>query len=155
VTITIVITTTTIIILATLTAAGQPRLTLFRSCLSQSSFSDLRRPHEWYPIARLMRRKLVFHGGPTNSGKTYHALERLKRADPDKGGGVYLGPLRLLALEVGRMTTGRPLYTGGGTNRDDRWASEVMSSTLARPRLILSGGRTGLTGLLTGRLASV
>lgn len=38
--------------------------------------------------------------GPTNSGKTYHALQRLKAADPEIGGGIYVGPLRLLALEV-------------------------------------------------------
>lgn len=83
--------------------------------------SDLRVPHEWYPLARIMRRKVIFHGGPTNSGKTYHALQRLKEADPAKGthllayllthpfthsliyiegGGVYCGPLRLLALEI-------------------------------------------------------
>lgn len=43
---------------------------------------------------------MVYHGGPTNSGKTYHALQRLKAADPLHGGGAYLGPLRLLALEV-------------------------------------------------------
>ncbi|KAM3569315.1 hypothetical protein VYU27_008589 [Nannochloropsis oceanica] len=61
---------------------------------------DMRLPHDWYPYARLMRRKIVYHGGPTNSGKTYHALQRLKAADPTKGGGLYLGPLRLLALEV-------------------------------------------------------
>lgn len=30
--------------------------------------SDLRLPHEWYPHARLMKRKIIFHGGPTNSG---------------------------------------------------------------------------------------
>lgn len=47
-----------------------------------------------------MKRKIIYHGGPTNSGKTYHALQRLKAADPEKGGGIYLGPLRLLALEV-------------------------------------------------------
>ncbi len=34
--------------------------------------------------------------GPTNSGKTYQALQRLKDAPT----GVYLAPLRLLALEV-------------------------------------------------------
>ena len=39
-------------------------------------------------------------GGPTNSGKTYHALKRLEEADPSKGGGLYCGPLWLLALEV-------------------------------------------------------
>lgn len=49
-----------------------------------------------YPIARGLRRKLVLIVGPTNSGKTHRALERLKDAES----GVYLGPLRLLALEV-------------------------------------------------------
>ncbi len=42
------------------------------------------------------RRKIIIHCGPTNSGKTYDALERLKKAQT----GAYLGPLRLLALEV-------------------------------------------------------
>ena len=48
-----------------------------------------------FPLARELRRKLVFHVGPTNSGKTYAAMERLKAADT----GYYLAPLRLLALE--------------------------------------------------------
>lgn len=43
-----------------------------------------------------MRRHFVIHIGPTNSGKTYQALHRLKHAYQ----GIYLGPLRLLALEV-------------------------------------------------------
>ena len=43
-----------------------------------------------------MKRHFVLHIGPTNSGKTFQALERLKNA----GNGLYLGPLRLLALEV-------------------------------------------------------
>ena len=41
-------------------------------------------------------RKFILHIGPTNCGKTYQALERLREAQ----NGVYLGPLRLLALEV-------------------------------------------------------
>ncbi|SFA90608.1 MULTISPECIES: DEAD/DEAH box helicase [unclassified Bacillus (in: firmicutes)] len=36
------------------------------------------------------------HIGETNTGKTHHALERMKEA----GSGIYLAPLRLLALEV-------------------------------------------------------
>jgi len=48
-----------------------------------------------FPIAREMRRKLTLHIGPTNSGKTYQAMQRLKEADT----GYYLAPLRLLALE--------------------------------------------------------
>lgn len=43
-----------------------------------------------------MNRKIVFHAGPTNSGKTYHAMERFLTAKS----GVYCGPLKLLATEI-------------------------------------------------------
>ena len=58
--------------------------------------TDLRLPHEMFPHARTMRRTIHAHLGPTNSGKTHHALEALRAADS----GVYCGPLRLLAWEV-------------------------------------------------------
>ena len=48
-----------------------------------------------FPLAREMRRKLILHIGPTNSGKTYQAMKKLEDADT----GYYLAPLRLLALE--------------------------------------------------------
>ena len=48
-----------------------------------------------FPTARELRRKLIFHVGPTNSGKTYAAMKALEKADT----GYYLAPLRLLALE--------------------------------------------------------
>lgn len=48
-----------------------------------------------YPMARSLKRELHFYVGPTNSGKTYRALKELKEADC----GLYLAPLRLLALE--------------------------------------------------------
>ena len=54
------------------------------------------RPEMEFPEALEMERHFVLHVGPTNSGKTYQSLERLKQAVH----GVYLGPLRLLALEV-------------------------------------------------------
>lgn len=54
------------------------------------------RPEMEFPDALAMKRHFVLHIGPTNSGKTFQALERLKTAQC----GVYLGPLRLLALEV-------------------------------------------------------
>ncbi|MCI8950204.1 MAG: helicase [Lachnospiraceae bacterium] len=54
------------------------------------------KPEEEYPQARLMKRKFILHVGPTNSGKTHDALERLKSGTH----GAYFGPLRLLALEV-------------------------------------------------------
>ena len=43
-----------------------------------------------------MRRHFVLHIGGTNTGKTYAGFQRLIRAET----GVYLVPLRLLALEA-------------------------------------------------------
>ncbi|XP_058697416.1 ATP-dependent RNA helicase SUPV3L1, mitochondrial isoform X1 [Poecile atricapillus] len=58
--------------------------------------SDLRLPPNWYPDARAIQRKIIFHAGPTNSGKTYHAIQRFLSAKS----GVYCGPLKLLAHEI-------------------------------------------------------
>lgn len=49
-----------------------------------------------FPLARQLKRTHHFFVGPTNSGKTYQALETLRLAES----GVYLAPLRLLAMEV-------------------------------------------------------
>uniref|UniRef100_A0A1J3K7W1 RNA helicase n=1 Tax=Noccaea caerulescens TaxID=107243 RepID=A0A1J3K7W1_NOCCA len=65
---------------------------------SKFDFTDLTSPHTWYPIARKMKRKVILHVGPTNSGKTYSALKQLVRSSS----GVYCGPLRLLAWEVAK-----------------------------------------------------
>ena len=46
--------------------------------------------------ARSRKRKIIIHRGPTNSGKTHHAVEALMAAES----GVYCGPLRLLASEM-------------------------------------------------------
>ncbi|OBT78170.1 hypothetical protein VF21_02661 [Pseudogymnoascus sp. 05NY08] len=62
----------------------------------QQKFVDLRYPIEWFPATRALQRKVHLHVGPTNSGKTYHALQRLEQAES----GLYAGPLRLLAHEV-------------------------------------------------------
>lgn len=51
---------------------------------------------DFYPLARSMNRRITFIMGPTNSGKTHRALNELAAAQS----GTYLGPLRLLALEV-------------------------------------------------------
>ena len=45
--------------------------------------------------ARRLNRRVIYHMGPTNSGKTYHAIEALCQAPK----GCYLAPLRLLASE--------------------------------------------------------
>lgn len=46
--------------------------------------------------ARKINRHIIYHMGPTNSGKTYHAIEALVKAK----NGCYLAPLRLLAGEL-------------------------------------------------------
>ena len=53
-------------------------------------------PEAYIERARRLHRAFVLHVGPTNSGKTYRAIEDLKQNTP----GTYLGPLRLLALEM-------------------------------------------------------
>ena len=53
-------------------------------------------PESLIERARKLQRQFVLHVGPTNSGKTYDAIEDLKTHTP----GTYLGPLRLLALEM-------------------------------------------------------
>lgn len=68
----------------------------FEAAQSAAHLTDLTCPASWYPAARMMRRRVVAHMGPTNSGKTHAALSELKAAET----GVYCGPLRLLAWEV-------------------------------------------------------
>ena len=48
-----------------------------------------------YPQARTIKRHFTLHVGPTNSGKTYAAMEHMRKI----GAGIYLAPLRLLAYE--------------------------------------------------------
>ena len=83
-----------------------------REIRNQKALADLRYPAEWFPATRSLHRTIHVHVGPTNSGKTYHALQRLEKAET----GCYAGPLRLLAHEVySRMNAkGRPcaLVTG-------------------------------------------
>lgn len=53
-------------------------------------------PKDEYILARQMKRKVYLHLGDTNTGKTYQALQRLMQSSL----GIYLAPLRILALEV-------------------------------------------------------
>ena len=59
----------------------------------EEAFPD--NPKDEYMVTRRMKRKIYVHLGDTNTGKTYNAVERLKTAKK----GVYLSPLRILALE--------------------------------------------------------
>ncbi|XP_067000401.2 ATP-dependent RNA helicase SUV3 homolog, mitochondrial [Anabrus simplex] len=80
--------------------------------------SDLRTPANWYPEARALTRKIVFHAGPTNSGKTHHALERFM----DAKSGVYCGPLKLLASEVFNKSNSRGTPCDLVTGEERRFA---------------------------------
>ena len=53
---------------------------------------------------------------PHKFGKTYHALEALKRAE----NGVYAGPLRLLALEVHERLNDAGVYCSLFTGQERR-----------------------------------
>lgn len=66
---------------------------LFHQFKSQMKFLD---PVKKFPKARSLKRKIIYHAGFTNSGKTYEAIQRLKSAK----NGTYLSPLRLLAVEI-------------------------------------------------------
>lgn len=60
---------------------------------------------ESFEVASRMGRKFIALLGPTNSGKTHRAMEALAKAES----GVYLAPLRLLALEnYERLQNARP-----------------------------------------------
>uniref|UniRef100_A0A0K0DVZ8 RNA helicase n=1 Tax=Strongyloides stercoralis TaxID=6248 RepID=A0A0K0DVZ8_STRER len=80
--------------------------------------SDLTQPHNWYPLARKVLRKVFLHVGPTNSGKTHAALERFKSAKS----AVYGAPLRLLAQEIYTKSHSFGLKCDLLTGEDRRYA---------------------------------
>ena len=96
----------------------------------QEKLADLRYPVEWYPATRAVQRTIHLHVGPTNSGKTYHALKRLEQAES----GIYAGPLRLLAHEVfTRLNTkgrGCDLITGDEKVVQGGEGAEMKSCTV-------------------------
>lgn len=97
-----------------------------RSTLEQISHlystADMSYPADMYPKARSMRRKVIMHVGPTNSGKTHMALRALAAAKT----GVYSGPLRLLAHEIwDRLNKGQIVPLGMDPDPD----SEPDTST--------------------------
>lgn len=87
-----------------------------------------RRYAEHFPEARGLGRRLVLFVGPTNSGKTYNALNALAAA----GGGIYLAPLRLLALEGQEELEKRGCVTSfvTGEERDIKPGALFQSSTI-------------------------
>lgn len=58
----------------------------------------------------------TIHTGPTNSGKTYSAIQKLKKATT----GCYLGPLRLLAYEVREALSNEGVHCSIVTGEDNQ-----------------------------------
>jgi ATP-dependent RNA helicase SUPV3L1/SUV3 len=71
-------------------------LALKRKDVSSTILRDYLGQFWLHTEARRINRKIIYHMGPTNSGKTYHAIEALCQAKK----GCYLAPLRLLASEL-------------------------------------------------------
>ena len=90
-------------------------------------------PKNEYPMARMMHRHFIIHMGPTNSGKTYGSLQRLAAAK----NGVYLGPLRLLALEVQEKLLARGVNCSllTGEEEDLREHATHVASTVEKADL--------------------
>jgi ATP-dependent RNA helicase SUPV3L1/SUV3 len=83
---------------------------------------------EYFPRARALQRELVLFAGPTNSGKTWRALNELAAAES----GMYLAPLRLLALEGQEEIEkrGRVASYLTGEERDIREGAQFVASTI-------------------------
>ncbi|KQT77938.1 helicase-related protein [Methylobacterium sp. Leaf466] len=89
-----------------------------------------------FSAARRLGRRIVFHMGPTNSGKTYAALRHLSQAAT----GCYLAPLRLLALENYETLVERGLRAGMVTGEEvlgeadpSHTARTIETADLRRP----------------------
>jgi ATP-dependent RNA helicase SUPV3L1/SUV3 len=83
---------------------------------------------DYFPRARSLQRELVLYAGPTNSGKTWRALNELAAAES----GLYLAPLRLLALEGQEEIEkrGRAASYVTGEERDIREGAQFVASTI-------------------------
>ena len=82
---------------------------------------------------RGVKRKIVYHMGPTNSGKTHHAIEKLAGAEK----GCYLAPLRLLAAELYDTLNQKGVQTTLLTGEEviEKAGATHVSSTVEMARL--------------------
>lgn len=79
---------------------------------------DLRDPGQFFSEARSMKRHVIFHSGPTNSGKTYHAIQSFLNANT----AIYCGPLRMLAGEIFRKSNSQKVLCDLITGEERLWA---------------------------------
>lgn len=95
------------------------------SSVISNKLTNYLEPHAFYVRDK---RKVVLHVGPTNSGKTYQAIQRLESADS----GFYCAPLRLLAWEIFDrfITNGVPCDLVTGNEKQRVEGSMHVSSTV-------------------------
>jgi len=86
-----------------------------------------------HSLSRSINRKIIYHLGPTNSGKTYHAIQALCKAKT----GCYLAPLRLLAGELSDTMNGKGVITTLLTGEEvvERDGATHYSSTIEMAKL--------------------
>lgn len=68
-----------------------------------------------YPDARAMNRHFVIHVGGTNTGKTYDAMSELMQSQ----NGIYLAPLRLLAMENQELMNNKGVLCSLSTGEEE------------------------------------
>ncbi|KAF7353860.1 ATP-dependent RNA helicase [Mycena venus] len=103
-------------------------------------------PAEDFQLARQMRRKFIMHVGPTNSGKTHHALRALAASKI----GVYAGPLRLLAYEIWERLNLGQIAPLGATEEQMAAAAAFgpsMDNPFARRCNMITGEEQKIVGL--------
>ena len=127
---------------------SRPRLYLRRNSSEEQPPHHLRSPELWWDGARRLRRHIICHTGPTNSGKTYSALTALREASS----GIYCGPLRLLAAEVFQKMNegGTPTCLLTGQELEDVPGSTHVSSTVEMAPLSFSVASGGISGAAWG-----
>ena len=106
---------------------------------------------EYFPTARSLERQLIMYAGPTNSGKTWRALNDLVAGES----GAYLAPLRLLALEGQEEIEKRGRVSSflTGEERDIKEDARFIASTIEMmdPRRVVDTVVIDEVQLLTDR----
>ena len=97
----------------------------------EENFPD--NPKDEYTLARRFKRKFYIHLGDTNTGKTYNAIERLKTGKK----GLYLSPLRILALEISERLNNEGILCDLATGEEEilKLGATHMSCTIEKANL--------------------
>ncbi|KAK2197730.1 P-loop containing nucleoside triphosphate hydrolase [Babesia duncani] len=93
---------------------------LLVACHGIRHLADLRNPQDEFTHARKIRRRVIAHIGPPNSGKTFKAFQRLK----DSSTGIYCSPLRMLAWEMHEKLCSSNIKSGLLTGQENTLCDE-------------------------------